>query len=159
VEAPASAVELGKRLVEEAEEGRLLAADIHDNPICTVNFDPDIPGIVVIWKRYVTSLQLRFVHEKVLEMIAEHGAHKILGDDTGLSVIHPRDQEWILNDWMPRAFDAGLIAAASKRPSGYFGRLSTTSIQSQAVRLMHQAFDDLADARAWLIHCDGQPCS
>ena len=159
MEAPASAVELGRRLLEEAEEGRLLAANIHDNPVCTVNFDPRIPGIVVIWKRYVTSLQLRFVHEKVLEMIVEHGAHKILGDDTDLSVIHPRDQEWILNDWMPRAFSAGLKAAASKRPSGYFGRLSTTSIQSQAVKLVHQAFDDLASAREWLIRCDVAPCS
>jgi len=65
VEAPASAVELGKRLIEEAEEGRLLAADIHDNPVCTVNYDARIPAIVVVWKRYVTSLQLRFVHELV----------------------------------------------------------------------------------------------
>jgi hypothetical protein len=154
VEAPASAVELGKRLLEEAEEGRLLEADIHDNPVCTVNYDASIPGIVVVWKRYVTSLQLRYVHERLLEMIAETGAHKVLGDDTGLSVIHPRDQEWILNDWLPRAFKAGLQAAASKRPSGYFGRLSTTSIQSQAEALTHQAFDDIASARDWLIRCE-----
>jgi hypothetical protein len=154
VEAPASAVELGKRLIEEAEEGRLLAADIHDNPVCTVNYDARIPAIVVVWKRYVTSLQLRFVHEKMLEMIVEHSAHKILGDDTDLSVIHPRDQDWILHDWMPRAFKAGLKAAASKRPSGYFGRLSTTSIQSQAEALRHQAFDDIASARDWLTRCE-----
>jgi hypothetical protein len=87
-------------------------------------------------------------------MIAERGVHKVLGDDTGLSVIHPRDQDWIVHDWMPRAFKAGLKAAASKRPSGYFGRLSTTSIQSQAEALVHQAFDDLASARDWLIRCD-----
>jgi hypothetical protein len=154
VEASASAAELGKRLLEEAEEGRLLSANIHDNPICTVNYDARIPAVVVVWKRYVTSLQLRFVHEKVLEMIAEHGAHKILGDDTELSVIHPRDQDWILNDWMPRAFKAGLKAAASKRPSGYFGRLSTTRIQSQADELKHQAFDDIGSARDWLIRCE-----
>jgi hypothetical protein len=154
MEEPASAVELGKRLLEEAEEGRLLAADIHDNPVCTVNYDASIPAIVVVWKRYVTSLQLRFVLEKVLEMIAEHGAHKILGDDTELSVIHPRDQDWILTDWMPRAFKAGLQAAASKRPSGYFGRLSTTRIQSQAQELRHQAFDDITSARKWLIRCE-----
>jgi hypothetical protein len=153
VEAPASAVELGKRLLEEAEEGRLLAADIHDNPICTVNYDASIPGIVVVWKRYVTSLQLRFVHEKLLEMITETGAHKVLGDDTELSVIHPKDQDWIVTDWLPRAFEAGLKAAASKRPSGYFGRLSTTRIQSQAEPLRHQAFDDIASARDWLIRC------
>jgi hypothetical protein len=97
VAAPASADELGKRLLKEAEEGRLLAADIHDNP---------------------------------------------------------RDQEWILHDWMPRAFKAGLKAAASKRPSGYFGRLSTTSIQAQAEELRHQAFDDIASARDWLIRCE-----
>jgi hypothetical protein len=154
VEAPASAVELGNRLVEEAEAGHLLAANVHDNPVCTVNYDARIPAIVVVWKRYVTSLQLRFVLEKVLEMIAEHGAHKILGDDTELSVIHPRDQNWILHDWTPRAFKAGLTAAASKRPSGYFGRLSTTSIQSRAEALRHQAFDDIASARDWLIRCE-----
>jgi hypothetical protein len=151
VEAPASAVELGKRLLEEAEEGRLLAADIHDNPICTVNYDAGIPGIVVVWKRYVTSLQLRFVHEKLLEMIAETGAHKVLGDDTELSAIHPKDQDWIVTDWLPRAFEAGLKAAASKRPSGYFGRLSTTRIQARADELVHQAFDDIGSARDWLI--------
>ena len=154
MEAPASLVELEKRLNEESEESRLLAANIHDNPICTVNFDARIPGIVVVWKRYVTSLQLRFVNEKLLESIAEHGAQKVLGDDTGLSAIHPRDQEWILKDWMPRAFRAGLKAAASKRPSGYFGRVSTATIQSQAVELAHQDFDDLASAREWLIRCE-----
>jgi len=154
VEAPASAAELGQRLLAEAEEGRPLAANIHNNPICTVNYDASIPALVVVWKRYVTSLQLRYVHEKLLEMIIEHGAHKVLGDDTGLSAIHPRDQDWIVNDWLPRAFKAGLKAAASKRPSGYFGRLSTTRIQAQAEELHHQAFDDIASARDWLIRCE-----
>ena len=134
MEAAASSVELAKRLLEEAEEGRLLAADIHDNPICTVNYDARIPAVVVVWKRYVTSLQLRFVHEKVLEMIAEHGAYKILGDDTELSVIHPRDQDWILHDWMPppasgrRAISAGYRRPASSRRRKSCGtRRSTTS--------------------------------
>src|ERR1700704_825822 len=65
MEALASLVELEKRLSEESEDGRLLAANIRDNPICTVNFDARIPGIVVVWKRYATSLQLRFAHEKL----------------------------------------------------------------------------------------------
>jgi hypothetical protein len=154
MEAPASLVELEKRLIEESGEGRLLAANIHDNPICTMNFDARIPGIVVVWRRYATSLQLRFAHEKLLELIAEYGAQKVLGDDAGLSAIHPRDQEWILNDWLPRAFRAGFKAAASKRPSGYFGQVSTANIQSRAVELAHQAFDDLASAREWLIRCE-----
>ena len=55
---------------------------------------------------------------------------------------------------MPRAFKAGLQVAASKRPSGYFGRLSTTSIQTQAEALVHEVFDDLARARDWLIRRD-----
>ena len=154
MEAPASPVELEKRLIEESEDGRLLAANIHDNPICTLNFDAGIPGIVVVWRRYATSLQLRFIHEKLLGLIAEHGTQKVLGDDTGLSAIHPRDQEWILKDWFPRAFRAGLKAAASKRPSGYFGRVSTAYIQSRAEELVHQDFDDLASAREWLIRRD-----
>jgi hypothetical protein len=48
VDAPASLVELEKRLNEEAGERRLLAANVHDNPICTVNYDARIPRIVVV---------------------------------------------------------------------------------------------------------------
>jgi len=154
VDTPASLAELEKCLNKEAGDSGLLAANIHDNPICTVNYDAKIPGIVVVWKRHATSLQLRFVHEKLLELIAKHGAQKVLGDDTGLAIIHHRDQEWILEDWLPRAFRAGLKAAASKRPLSYFGRASTANIQSRAVELLHQGFDDLASAREWLVHCE-----
>src|SRR5215831_15213096 len=72
VQASAALVELEKRLNEEAGDSRLLAANIHDNPICTVNFDATIPGIVVVWKRYVTSLQLQYVLEKLLELLDKH---------------------------------------------------------------------------------------
>ena len=151
---PQSMAELEELLGRESPESRRLAEDIRDNPICCIDYDPEIPGIVVTWRRYASRLQLRYVHEKLLGLIKVHGARKILGDDTSFSAIDRVDQAWILEDWLPRALKAGFRAAASKRPAGYFGRLTTEAIQSQLKPIRIQSFEDLASARDWLIRCE-----
>lgn len=144
-------IRLRSQLETESGESLELIADIENNPICSVSFDGSVPCVVVVWKRYVTSTQLRFVHENVLHLLKKHGASKILGDDTALPTIHDKDQAWITENWMPRAVAAGLKAGASKSPVSYFGRLSVSCLCSQAPEgLTIRPFDDLADARQWL---------
>jgi hypothetical protein len=141
-----------RRLVAaEASDGLQLSVDIQNNPICSVSLDETIPGITVIWKRYATSAQFRFVHEAVIDMLTRHKVEKILGDDTELPTIYTEDQGWIVQNWMPRACAAGLRAAASKQASHFFGKLAIESIQSLAPReLKIQSFDNLDDAKRWL---------
>src|SRR5690242_14428246 len=101
---------LGK--AEEAEARELLS-DLQNNPVCTVRFDADVPCITVVWKRPATSAQLRFVSERLLELIARHKVSKILGDDTALPLIEAEDQKWLVENWFPRAAQAGLKVAAN----------------------------------------------
>lgn len=143
--------QLRKQLESESSDGLKLLSNPEDNPICSITLDDSIPGIVIVWKRYATSTQLRFIHEQIIRLLEKHGVGKILGDDTAIATIHAEDQEWIIKDWMPRAIAAGLKAAASKIPNSYFGKLSIESIQSEVPQgLILRTFDNNADARTWL---------
>lgn len=135
----------------ESSDGAGLVANLADNPICRVSVDTAIPCVVLVWGRYATSAQLRFVHECALELLRRNALHKILGDDSALAVIPVDDQVWIREDWMPRALSAGLKAAASKCPNGFFGKQSVANVMSQAPRgIAMRSFEKLDEARTWL---------
>jgi hypothetical protein len=40
-------------------------------------------------------IQLRFIHESILQLLEEHNVGKILDDDTGLPTIRSEDRAWI----------------------------------------------------------------
>lgn len=135
----------------ESGDGRALARSIEDNPICTVSYEPDVSCLLVKWKRYATSTQLRYIHECLIRLITKYRVSKILGDDTDLVSIAAIDQHWIVQDWMPRAITAGLKSAASIKPRGYFGQTSVNRILSIVpAGLAIQSFGNFEEARNWL---------
>jgi hypothetical protein len=143
--------ELRKALMEEPGDSAGLLEDIENNAICSVRFDPTLPGVAVQWKGYATSLQMRFVLENVIDLILHHKASRILGDDTLLPMVHADDQAWIINDWYPRAASAGWRVSANKVSESYFGDLTTRSVQSEApASVMIRPFRELVEARRWL---------
>jgi hypothetical protein len=135
----------------ESSDGARLVANIADNPICRISVDAAIPCVVLVWGRYATSAQLRFVHECTLDLLRRNALQRILGDDSALTLIPVDDQAWIREDWMPRALDAGLKAAASKCPNGFFGKQSVANVMSRAPReITMRSFENLDEARTWL---------
>jgi len=143
--------QLRSRLEAESGDGLRLLENLADNPICCVALDTSLPCIRVVWKRYATSTQLRFIHEHLLRLLEESRVGKILGDDTELPMIHADDQRWLVENWMPRAQSAGLTTVATKRPASYFGQLSVARVQSVAPEgLTIRMFEDMGQAQAWL---------
>ncbi len=135
----------------ESSDGARLVANLADNPICRVTVDTDIPCVLLVWGRYATSAQLRFVHESALDLLRRNALHKILGEDSSLSLIPVDDQCWIREDWMPRALAAGLKAVASKCPDGFFGKQSVANVMSGApAGITLRSFEQLDEAKAWL---------
>jgi hypothetical protein len=141
-----------KRLLKmESGDSRALAANLQDNPICTVSYYPDVPCLLVKWKRYATSTQLRYIHECLIQLIKEHGVSKILGDDTDLASIAAVDQHWIARDWIPRAMAAGLKTVVSIKPRAYFGQTSVNRILSfLPAGLAVRSFESFEEGRSWL---------
>src|SRR6185437_2051058 len=109
----------------------------------------------VVWRKYATSAQLRFLHETILQMMERHGAQKILGDDRELPIVHAEDQQWIVDDWLPRARAAGLQRVAAITSRSFFGRLSIGSVQLKlANKIAVKQFRDIREAIEWLDGAD-----
>jgi hypothetical protein len=140
------------RLVEkESIDGVKLLENPKDNPICSLSYDETIRCVTIVWRKYATSAQLRFVHEAIIQMLAQYKANKILGDDSDLPIVHAEDQKWITDDWLPRAKEAGLKAAAAKVSFAFFGKLSIGSVQARlAKEIRIKAFPNIHQARTWL---------
>jgi hypothetical protein len=142
---------LRRVLAVESSDGRALAESLEDNPICTVSYDPSIPCLMVRWRSYATSAQLRYIHECLIQLIKKHRVSKILGDDSDLVSIASIDQHWIAREWMPRAIAAGLRTVASIKPRAYFGQTSIRNILSFVpAGLAIRSFESLREARDWL---------
>jgi hypothetical protein len=128
-----------------------LIENIEDTAICSIYIDKSIPCVTIVWKGYVTSPQLRSVHESLLNVIRMHKLRKILGDDSALPTVHEDDQRWIAKDWVPRAIAAGLRVGAAKSAASHFGRVSLGNLRTAVSAAMPiRCFDDLETARQWL---------
>lgn len=146
-----SLAELMDTVRNESIDGMMLLENPADNPVCAVTYDERRSYIKVVWRKYATSAQLRFLHEIILQLMERYDAQKILGDDRELPIVHAEDQQWIVEDWLPRAKAAGLKAVAATTSHSFFGRLSIASIHmkvgnSVAIRRFH----DLCEAGEWL---------
>jgi hypothetical protein len=139
-------------LVErESIDGVKLLENPNDNPICSLSYDKDIRCVTIVWRRYATSAQYRFIHEVIVQMLAQYQARKILGDDSELPVVHAEDQKWTVEDWTPRAKAVGLRAVATTASLSFFGRLTIGSVQARmASEVAIGAFPNIHLARNWL---------
>ncbi len=143
--------QLREQLRAESGDGAALIDNLKDNPVCTVDVDREVPCVSVVWKRYATSTQLRYVHEQLLAVLSGCGGMAVLGDDTSLPTIHAEDQRWIAEDWLPRARAAGLRLIANKKPQAHWGRLAIHAVQKLAPPgIEFRSFDEIEAARNWL---------
>lgn len=143
--------ELREILIRESGDSLSLVESLENNPVCSVAYDSTLPGLIVQWRGYATSAQMRFVLENIIHMLEHHQASRILGDDTLLPLVHSTDQEWIINDWYPRAIAAGWRVSANKVPSNYFGKLTTDTVQAEVPEVVViRPFEELGEARRWL---------
>jgi hypothetical protein len=146
-----SLLRLRAALEQESGDGVALLRDLEDNPICSLTRDDDVPCLFISWRGYVSSLQFRFVHENMLVLLQQNSLRKLLGDDTNLPMIHAEDQAWVIEDWLPRATDAGLRAVAHKSPFAHFGKVSVDNVASRIrAKILLRTFERVEEAREWL---------
>lgn len=118
----------------------------------TVGYDAEIACVTMTWKGYATSREFREGNERVLGVLAERGASKLLGDIKDFVLIGAEDQHWLSSNWIPRAMEAGLRTVAMITPVFYFNRVAVESVGQKLdpEALILQYFDSQDPARHWL---------
>ena len=119
---------------------------------CTVGYDAEVPCVIMTWKGYATSREFREANERILGVLAERKASKLLGDIKEFVLIGGDDQDWLSTNWIPRAVKTGLRTVAMITPVFYFNRVAVESVGQKldpdALILRH--FDTRDAARQWL---------
>jgi hypothetical protein len=125
---------------------------MHGDLRFSVEYDVDIPCIVMTWQGYATSAMFRAANEQVLNVIAERRAKKLLGDITEFVLIGAEDQAWLNENWLPRAMEAGLRIAALVTPNFYFNRVAIDNVVKKLdpMRLQVAYFGTKKEATDWL---------
>lgn len=118
----------------------------------TIDYDPDVPCVLMIWKGYATSAAFREGNARVLTEITNRHASKLLGDVTNFVLIGAEDQAWLNEVWIPRAMHAGLRKVALVQPSFYFNRVAIDTVAKKLDRDRVELgfFDNRDAAKAWL---------
>jgi hypothetical protein len=125
---------------------------LSDQTVCEVRYDATIPGVVMIWQGYATSLEFRAANERILQVLTENRAAKLLGDISRFVLIGREDQDWLNHNWIPRAVDAGLRQVALVQSSYYFNKVAVETVGERVdpASLALSYFGDVASARDWL---------
>jgi hypothetical protein len=119
---------------------------------CMVGYDAEVPCVIMTWKGYATTREFREANERILGVLAERKASKLLGDIKDLVLIGSDDQHWLSTNWIPRAIEAGLRTVAMITPVFYFNRVAVENVgrKLDPDALILQYFDNREAARQWL---------
>jgi hypothetical protein len=118
----------------------------------TVTWDELNQCILVEWFGFFTSPQLRIAGEKVLTLINEQKATKIITDTSQSRLISPEDQNWIATEWQQRAVQAGLRQLVTVLPHDIIAQMAMNRLSNllKEGELETTYFATAAEARQWL---------
>ncbi|HYD73101.1 MAG TPA: hypothetical protein VEF55_08185 [Candidatus Binatia bacterium] len=125
---------------------------MHGDLKLTIEYDADVPCVVMNWKGYATSAAFREGNARVLTEITDRRASKLLGDVSDFVLIGVEDQAWLSEVWIPRAMHAGLRKIALVQPTFYFNRVAIDTVAQKLDRDRVEVgfFDNASAAKDWL---------
>ncbi len=120
--------------------------------IYNIYFDEDINSVVMEWNGYATSKQFKQGTELMLNMLIKNNCSKVLADIKDMKIIAMEDQQWLNEEFLPRATTFGFKAIAIVKPHYYFNKVAveTISYKVDKEKLTINFFDNSEEAREWL---------
>jgi len=120
--------------------------------IYNIYFDPEINTVVMEWNGYATSKQFKQGTELMLNTLIKNNCSKVLADIKDMKIIAMEDQQWLNEEFLPRATKFGFKAIAIIKPDHYFNKVAveTISYKADKDKLTINFFDNTKEAREWL---------
>ena len=120
--------------------------------IYNIYFDKDLNCVVMDWNGYATSKQFKQGTELMLNTLIQNNCSKVLADIKDMKIIAMEDQQWLNEEFLPRATSFGFKAIAIVKPSYYFNQVAveTISYKVDKDKLTINFFDNIEDAKEWL---------
>ena len=122
------------------------------NDVYNIYFDKDINTVVMEWNGYATSKQFKQGTELMLNMLIKNNCSKVLANIKDMKIIAMEDQQWLNEEFLPRATTFGFRAIAIVKPNYYFNKVAveTISYKADKEKLTINFFDNVEEAKEWL---------
>jgi hypothetical protein len=100
---------------------------------------------------FTPSVEFRRSGEKIIELARQYGCSRLLSDVRTAKVFAVEDQQWLTQDWTPRAMAAGLKYHAIIVPESTLARLGFDAFRSKVTSLGYtmRYFADIEAAKEW----------
>jgi hypothetical protein len=120
--------------------------------IYNIYFDKEINAVVMEWDGYATSKQFKQGTELMLNTLIQNNCSKVLADIKDMKIIAMEDQQWLNEEFLPRATTFGFKAIAIIKPDFYFNKVAveTISYKADKNKLTISFFDNIEEAKEWL---------
>jgi hypothetical protein len=117
-----------------------------------IYFDRDINSVVMEWDGYATSAEFKEGTELMLNTLIRHNTFKVLADIKDMILIGVEDQQWLIDQFLPRAIEFGFKAIAIVKPDSYFNKVAVESVSYKVDKdkLEIMFFDNAEQAKEWL---------
>jgi hypothetical protein len=125
----------------------------YDKPFLIVHYDEAVKCIIMEWKGFAFTNEMREGHNKGLELLKEKKAFRWISDLRLAKTVAEDDQEWLREDWKPRLLEAGMRYSAIIVPQSALGRIQMKTLMERSKDKIAERryFDDIREAKAWLL--------
>jgi len=121
-------------------------------PLYQIKFNRTLHCVEMEWQGYSSDEAFRVGTERMLSLLIENQSTRVLADLSNMKLISLRSREWILQDFLPRALNAGLRVMAFVRSEDYYNQLSigTVVYEIDPAQLTVEYFYHRSEAERWL---------
>jgi hypothetical protein len=124
-----------------------------EGDICSVRWDEQVGAVILEWVGDVNGDTYREYMDRTLDVIVDKQADKCLVDRQNQGRMTEADQEWTVEDWDVRAFEAGLAYLAIVYPEDPSAKTTVdmAARKSPFLELERVFTRDPEEARSWLL--------
>lgn len=125
-----------------------------ENEAATIFVLPEKKLAVTKWKGFASTDELRTLLDEALNLIDNYTIHYWLNDNRFMKVVRPADQEFVVNEWLPKYLQkAEIKKSVTIESEDIFSKMSSESILRKADKMIHfdmATFTTYPEAIAWL---------
>ena len=120
--------------------------------VAVVTWDATLRAVHIEAQGWANTTEGRAVLDAAIRALTEHNGSRFLYDGLNMKVIKQEDQDWIAQDWMPRALAAGLRHTAMVVPKSGLAMMNVDDIAASVPDNESDVryFSSVAKARQWL---------
>ncbi|MCC3156728.1 hypothetical protein LJ737_05730 [Hymenobacter sp. 15J16-1T3B] len=123
---------------------------LHQDAVIHIAYDTANDWLLAEWQAEQDSFSVQAGALKMLDLLRQEGARKVLNDNRRVQTIWADAAEWGGKVWFPLMAEAGLEYFAWVYSPNVYSRLSTDLTLQHTSKPVVLTFDSLDTASAWL---------